>query len=69
MLSPSRTYAGTFLLFKYSSIAIAMVDFPEPERPVNQTVHPLNPPFPWTAARESRVTLDLCTRMFSDVGA
>jgi hypothetical protein len=46
-----------------------MVDFPEPERPVNQTVQPLNPPFPWTAARESRVTLDLWTRMFSDFGA
>ena len=46
-----------------------MVDFPEPERPVNQTVQPLNPPFPWTAARESRLTLDLWTRMFSDFGA
>ena len=43
-LSPSRTYAGTPLEIKYSSSFMAIVDLPAPERPVNQTVQPLNPP-------------------------
>ena len=45
-----------------------MVDLPEPERPVNQTVHPLKEP-PWTAARADRLTLPLWAVMFSDLGA
>ena len=58
ILSPSKLYAGIPWLTRYSSRAKEMVVLPAPERPVNQTVHPLNPALvPRTLPLLSRETL------------
>lgn len=44
-----------------------MVDLPEPDKPVNQTVHPLKEP-PKALARASRLTREDSTRMLVDLG-
>ena len=45
------------------------MDLPEPERPVNQTVHPLKVLPPAALARASRLTLFCSMRMLVDFGS
>src|SRR5438876_12128326 len=59
-LSPSRTKACTLRSQSAFSSATAMVDFPEPERPVNQTVALR---CPLRRSRSARVTAPWCQTM------
>src|SRR5262249_1060696 len=61
-LSPSSTYAKQPRSRSRFSTRDAMVLFPDPERPVSQSVAPR---WPWTRALSSRVTSPWCQTMFS----